>query len=182
MHKIILFRGGMCGDIILSMIDKSYTRNLYPLENIKQRYVMKKFYNYTEKEKLEYYESFNQNKTEYTISHDTDFCFKPEIRKNVIQIYCSDEKMVPFFSKRFWIKNDFDEISHVIKKLDSTDKNKIKDYANDIISWQNFYKFPNTFDVKNVYTPNFINELKLQFEIRDLDWAKTIHAEWLTQE
>ena len=32
MHRVILFRGGMCGDLILSMLDKSYVKSVYPLK------------------------------------------------------------------------------------------------------------------------------------------------------
>ena len=68
MHKVILFRGGYCGDVILSMINKEYVRSFYPLKNVRKRFLMKKFYNYTTKQKIEYFNEFNQTgKTEYTI-------------------------------------------------------------------------------------------------------------------
>ena len=54
MHKIILFRGGMCGDLILCMINKQYMRSIYPFKQVRERTKMKKFYNYSDKEKYDY--------------------------------------------------------------------------------------------------------------------------------
>ena len=136
-----------------------------------------------EKQKIEYFNEFNQTgKTEYTISHDTNFCSRPEIKKNVIQLHCSDEKLVPHFSSRFFIKNDWEDVSHIIGDLNSTFESKDKDYAEDVTNWQLFYKFPNSFDIKNIYKPNFIDELQSTFEINDINWAKTIYTNWLTKE
>ena len=183
MHKVILFRGGYCGDVILSMINKEYVRSFYPLKNVRKRFLMKKFYNYTTKQKIEYFNEFNQTgKTEYTISHDTNFCSRPEIKKNVIQLHCSDEKLVPHFSSRFFIKNDWEDVSHIIGDLNSTFESKDKDYAEDVTNWQLFYKFPNSFDIKNIYKANFLDELQSTFEINDINWAKTIYTNWLTKE
>ena len=89
---------------------------------------------------------------------------------------------MPHFSSRFFIKNDWEDVSHIIGDLNSTFESKDKDYAEDVTNWQLFYKFPNSFDIKNIYKPNFIDELQSTFEINDINWAKTIYTNWLTKE
>lgn len=181
MHKVILFRGGMCGDVIFSMLHKKYISSIYPLKQVKERRLMKKFYNYTENEKKEYFNLFNNSNTiEYTLSHDTNFC--QTIKENVIQLYCSDLSMLYRFSERFWIKNEFDAVEHVIKDMNTTPENKIKDYANDILNWQTAYVFPNRFDIKNIFDSSFSKQLIEHFSLQDINYAKFIHSQWLKTE
>jgi len=181
MHKVILFRGGMCGDVIFSMLDKKHISSIYPLKQVKERRIMKKFYNYTEKEKKEYFKKFNNsNNIEYTLSHDTNFC--QTIKENVIQLYCSDLSMLHRFSKRFWIKNEIKAVEHVIRDIDSTSENKIKDYANDILNWQTAYIFPNRFDIKNIFDVSFLKQVIEYFSPQDISYAKVIHSQWLKTE
>ena len=174
MHQIILFRGGMCGDILLSMLDKAYVSSIYPLKQHKERTCMKKFYNYSVEEKLKYF-----NKMEgYTLSHDTDFC-KTLDQEQVIQIFCSDLDMLSKFADRFWTKNDYESVAHV-----KTDLNLNQDYTlkEDLYEWQTYHVFKHRFDIKNVYKPDFVQNLETHFTIQDIDWAKTVHKLWLTSE
>lgn len=170
MHKIILFRGGMFGDIILSMLNKEYVRSVYPLKQVKERTVMKKFYNFSLKEKYLYLEKMDG----YTLSHDTDFCRQIN-EDQVVQIFCSDKKMLPHIADRFWTKNSYESVAHVKDDLNlGEDKTLVKDLE----AWQSFHVFKCRFDVKNIYKDCFLNDLAKAFEINDLNWAKTIHDIW----
>ena len=174
MHKVILFRGGMCGDLILCMLDKQYLRSIYPFSQVKDRTVMKKFYNFSEKEKHEYFSKM----TGYTLSHDTDFC-KQINPDQVIQLYCSDEKMLKVFAERFWIRNEYDSVEHVKTDLNLNKKHTIVD---DFKAWQDHQVFKNRFDIKNIYHDSFLEDVKKTFPVADLSWAKTLHSIWLKSE
>lgn len=171
MHKIILFRGGMFGDIILSMLNKKYVRSVYPLKQVKERTVMKKFYNFSLKEKYLYLGKMDG----YTLSHDTDFCRQIN-EDQVVQIFCSDKEMLSHIADRFWTKNPHESVAHV---KDDLNLGQEKTLAQDIESWQSFHIFKNRFDVKNIYKNCFLDDLESAFEIDDYEWAKTIHNIWL---
>ena len=173
MHKVILFRGGMFGDVVLSMLNKKYVRSIYPLKNVRERYVMKKFYNFSLEKKYKYVEKMDG----YTLSHDTDFCKKIN-EDQVVQIFCSDTKMLTHMADRFWIFNEYESVAHVKKDLQL---NKDKTLAQDFEAWQTFHVFKNRFDIKNIYKKNFVDDLQKSFEIHDYNWAKTIHNIWLTK-
>ena len=170
MHKVILFRGGMFGDLILSMLNKEYVRSVYPLKPVKERTVMKKFYNFSQKEKYLYLEKMDG----YTLSHDTDFC-KQINEDQVVQIFCSDKKMISHVADRFWTKNSYESVAHV---KDDLNLGGDKTLAKDIEAWQSFHVFKHRFDVKNIYKDCFLDDLAKTFEINDHRWAKTIHNIW----
>tara|TARA_B100000519_G_scaffold200375_1_gene213389 strand:- start:824 stop:1354 length:531 start_codon:yes stop_codon:yes gene_type:complete len=176
MHRVILFRGGMCGDLILSMLDKSYVKSVYPLKQKDDRWVMKKFYNFSMQQKDNYF----RNTQGYTLSHDTDYC--KTIEDNVIQLYCSDVEMLETFSRRFWSKNPEHSVKHVVDDLNSDYNNRIKDYKHDIELWQDFHVFKKRFDIKNVFKKHFVDDVRKHFEIEDLKWANTVHEHWLSTE
>jgi hypothetical protein len=171
MHKVILFRGGMFGDIVLSMLNKEYVRSVYPRKLVRERRLMKKFYNFSTEEKYSYLNRMDG----YTISHDTEFC-KQIDPEQVIQIYCSDEKMIPHIADRFWQKNPSQEVDHVKQDLNLNEHYSL---AEDIKAWQDFHVFKNRFDIKNIYSTRFINDLQKSFVVDDIAWAKTIHNIWL---
>ena len=174
MHKVILFRGGMCGDIILCMINKDYVYSVYPLIQDKYRVRMKEYYDFTDQQKQNYFETMDG----YTLSHDTDFC-KQLPSANVTQLYCSDESMIEKFADRFWIKNKYTRVKHVKKDLDI---NESYGLAKDMKAWQKFHIFKNRFDIKNVYKATFVDEVNERFGIKDIEWAKTIHTIWRKSE
>ncbi len=176
MHRVILFRGGMCGDIILSMLDKNYVKSVYPLKQKDDRWVMKKFYNFSMQQKDNYYR-YTQG---YTLSHDTDYC--KTIEDNVIQLHCSDVEMLDIFSQRFWIKNPEHSVKHVVQDLNLDHNNRIKDYKHDIELWQGFHIFKKRFDIKNVFKKHFVDDVRKHFEIADVQWATTVHEQWLSTE
>lgn len=171
MHTVILFRGGMFGDIILSMLDKNYVRSVYPLKQKKQRYLMKKFQIYSHQQKMEYFKKMDG----YTLSHDTDFC-KTIDQDQVVQIYCSDLSMMEEIASRFWSRNHHEDVSHV---KDDLELNETYTLADDLTAWQNHHVFKKRFDVKKIYDVDFASHLEQHFDVRDMDWARCIHSIWL---
>jgi len=174
MHKIILFRGGMCGDLILCMINKQYMRSIYPFKQVRERTKMKKFYNYSDKEKYDYFARMEG----YTSSHDTEFCSKVN-PDSVVQLFCSDKNMMPTLAERFWTKNESVAVEHVKNDLGLN-----KDYtlSDDMQAWQDFHVFKHRFDIKNVYKSTFVHDVEEYFKIKDFEWAKTLHKIWLDKE
>lgn len=174
MHKIILFRGGMFGDIILSMLDKAYVQSVYPLRQVRERFVMKKFYDFSMEEKKSYLSKMDG----YTLSHDTDFC-KQVDEDHVIQIFCSDKKMLPHIAERFWTQNDYHQVEHVKTDLKLSEQ---YDLADDIHGWQEHHVFKHRLDTATIYSQQFPAYLDHMLGVKDLDWARTIHELWLETE
>jgi len=171
MHTVILFRGGMFGNIILSMLDKNYVRSIYPLRQQKERYRMKKFYLFSHQQKMEYF----KNMDGYTLSHDTDFCRTVD-QERVIQLFCSDLSMMEKLASRFWSKNSPEDVAHVKKDLALSETYTL---ADDLEAWQNHHVFKNRFDVKNIYDVDFVDRLEQHFKVKDVKWARSIHGIWL---
>jgi len=86
------------------------------------------------------------------------------------------------FSFRFWTRNGPDnnnQLNHVISDIKSDWDNKVTDYKNDLLSWQKSNVLKQRFDIKNVFTEGFVDQLAQQFEIASLDWANQLHSTWL---
>ena len=186
MHNIILFRGGMCGDLILGMINKDYLHSHGPTDiedsvcnqyKIKtDRQIMKKFFRYSNKEKEEYFKKF-KNTPEYTLSHDTDFCLTK--KENIIQIVCSDSSKFTHFAKRFEEQHRNLVIDEAKKYIENTADTFVENYTNSLQQWQEAFKFPNTFDIKNIGKKNFITNVFDRFDVQDESWAYEIYNTWL---
>ena len=170
MHKVILFRGGMCGDIVLAMIDKSYVRSIYPRLLQRDRYVMKEFYNFTNAEKIQYF----KNMSGYTLTHDTDFCYKIP-QENVIQIHCSDPHILDKLADRFWTKNEPHSVKHVWHDLKLSEHYTL---ADDFRAWQKCHVFGHRLDVAKIYNKDFPDYVHSTVGVKDIKWAQTIHDLW----
>jgi len=189
MHNIILFRGGMCGDLILGMINKDYLHTHGPTEiedsvcnqyKIKtDRQIMKKFFRYSNEEKEEYFKKFENNDSEYTLSHDTDFCLTK--KKNTIQIICSDSSMFQKCATRFEKKHRDIVIEEAKKYIENTANTFVENYANSLQQWQDTFKFSNTFDIKNIGTSQFPDDVFNNFQIKDKTWSLQIYNTWLNK-
>ena len=170
MHKVILFRGGMCGDTVLAMLNKSYVRSIYPRLLHRERYVMKKFYNFSNEEKLKYFKKMSG----YTLTHDTDFCHTiPE--QNVLQVYCSDIAMLAKLADRFWSKNDEHAVEHVKTDLKLSEEYTL---ADDFKSWQDQHVFKHRLDVAKIHDKSFPDYLNRIVGVEDIAWARTVHDLW----
>ena len=168
-NKIILFRGGMCGDHLYKMLEPSNSKN-------NDHRIMKKFYNFSKQEKDNYY----NNTKGYILTHDTDYC--KTIAKRVIQIYCSDVALMEKFAQRFWSRNApdrFNQLNHVMTDMKSTEESKVKDYKNDLEAWQKCNIFKDRFDIKNVFKNTFVDDVRKHFKIENLLHAETTHQSWL---
>lgn len=170
MHKVILFRGGMCGDIVLAMLDKNYVRSIYPRLLNRDRYVMKKFYNFSTSQKMQYFKKMRG----HTLTHDTDFCYKIP-SDNVIQIHCSDTDILKKMADRFWTKNELHTVEHVRKDLLLSEEYTL---ADDFSAWQSHHMFKHRLDVAGIYKKDFPNYLHSIVGVKDIGWARTMHELW----
>ena len=186
MHNIILFRGGMCGDLILGMINKDYLHTHGPTEiedsvcnqyKIKtDRQIMKKFFRYSNKEKEEYFKKF-KNTPEYTLSHDTDFCLTK--KENTIQIICSDRSKFTHFAERFEKIHRNIVIEEAKKYIENTADTFVENYANSLQQWQDAFKFSETFDIKNIGKDTFVTDVFNKFQVKDKSWSLQVYDTWL---
>lgn len=192
MVKTILFRGGMTGDLLLGMLDKS---SLEPLQNLitiedstcvdhkinRDRILMKKFFRYDQEEKDLYYKDivkYNQNI--YVLSHDTDYCLE-KIPQNTIQLICSDEGKIEKFAERFKSLHRDKVIEEAAKAINGSIKTFVRDYTDSITLWQNCFKFEHRFDIKNIGKLEFIDDIEDYFKC-DRFWCEYIYKKWLQKE
>jgi len=162
--RIILFLGGMCGDLILKMIEKNPPKHLY---------IMKKFFNFNTEEKDSYYKNVR-----IALTHDTDYC--SDNPNNVIQIICSSPSKIIKFAERFEYlhrQKVIDEASDAI----NSKGNFVNEYAQNITDWQNSYEFKHRFDIVNIGNPKFLDDVCTYFGT-ERAWASNIYEEWCKNE
>lgn len=186
MLNVILFRGGMFGDLLLGMVDPTalletsnwqleYKHSTCANYNIKYcRTFQKKFGNYTETQKQKYYDRFSRIPQKvYVLTHDTDFSWK--YTNITTQIICSDYDMIHDFATRF--KNMHRQ--KVIIEANSMIENKrnfVNDYSESIKLWQDAFVFPNRFDIKNIHNKTlFLQDCENYFGINDMSHAERIY-------
>ena len=184
----ILFRGGMCGDLILGMIDPNAVKkktgyndkitdstiNNYRFKPA--RYIMKKFHLYDDN----YKKSYDQKlKDIYYLTHDTDFCLNKF--NKVIQLI-SSPLMHLKFAQRF--ATIYKHRPHVIAEAYSHIKqnsNFVDDYASSLTEWQRAFKFEQQYDVSDMLEPNFVEKTLEYFEVDNFDWANQIYNDWIKE-
>lgn len=180
----ILFRGGTYGDLLIGMLDPTALLNTnnftldYAHSTCADKYIkytrtlMKKFFNYNEKQKEKYYCRFN-NKDAWVLTHDTEYSTKH--RGKTVQLVCSDLNLLPIFSKRFYELHE----EHVITEAKTMLENKLEfvdDYSKSILDWQNFHVFPKRFDIKNIFNRNeFIKDVAEFFKIDNTNYMEKIY-------
>lgn len=179
--KTILFRGGMVGDLLLTMLDPSC---LETKPDGKQRInhhqsAMKKFFRYSDQEKINYYKDA-EKKYDYIISHDTDFCLNQ--KNNVIQLVCSDFSKLLKFSQRFLDLHKPHVIQETADALSCNIENFVEHYANSLELWQQCFDFPIKFDVRNIGNEQFLSDVFQTFDKVDKQWAQSVYYKWLDKE
>ena len=187
MHNIILFRGGMYGDLLIGMINKNNLESHGPT-NIEDsvccqykiktdRQIMKKFFRYSNEEKETYFKKFQNNNIEHTLSHDTDFCLTK--KENTIQVICSDKSMFQEYAERFEKVHRELVIEEAKKYIDNSADTFVENYTNSLQLWQEAFKFPNTFDIKNMGKSHFVDDVCNKFQVEDKAWSLQIYDTWL---
>ena len=128
------------------------------------------------KEKETYFKKY-ENNNEYTLSHDTDFCLTK--KENIIQIVCSDSSKFTHFAKRFEEQHRNLVIDEAKKYIENTADTFVENYTNSLQQWQEAFKFPNTFDIKNFGTSHFVDDVCNKFQVEDKAWSLQIYDTWL---
>lgn len=182
MHKPILFLGGMCGDLILTLLDRrsviNHTRvnDFVECKTKKSRRLMKSFWRYNQQQKDAYYSKFDQlSQTVYTITHDTEYCSN---LKSATQIYCSDSDKIYWISQRFRKFNDHEIVERVCDQQGFDLDNFENQYTDLIVNWQNSFVFENRFDIKNINSNRFIRDLTKYFSVENTLWIEKIYKSW----
>jgi hypothetical protein len=182
MHKPILFLGGMCGDVLLTMIDPTsvcdYTNkdSFKDCRTKKSRRLMKNFWKYNQQQKNLYYNRFSKfDRDFYSITHDTEYS---KTLANCIQLHCSDYTKSLWFSKRFRQLNAPSVVQRVCAQLNLNLDNFDVEYANLIVDWQSSFTLTNQFDIKNIGKDIFLDEVIDHYSVINRSWAKKIYKSW----
>lgn len=187
MNKSILFLGGMCGDIILKMIDKESikpafikNKNHFEMEFKKPRIKMKKFWKYSVEQKNLYYSKIEKMPFPYyTMTHDTEYS---KNKSDVVQLYCSDSTKIEWFAERFKLIHEsfglHDVVERVCVQQNLSKSNFITEYAELIKNWQDYYVLKNRLDIARIGYDDFIDSINETFTVKDAAWMRYIYNNW----
>ena len=189
--NIMLFRGGMCGDLLCILLDPTmFKRRILSVNDdddivlgqiIKpQRARLKKFWRFTTVEKISYVNKLAAFPGIFLSSHDTDLSmtYYPNETQQVI---CSDLKLLHNFSRRFYDLHKNRVIEEAAKAINSKG-DFVDDYEASIKLWQDAFDLPNKIDIARIYHSDFIDYLSSKFPDMDVDRARDLHGKWLISE
>ena len=189
--NIMLFRGGMCGDLLCILLDPTMIKRRILSVNddddivlgqiIKpQRARLKKFWRFTTVEKISYVNKLAAFPGIFLSSHDTDLSmtYYPNETQQVI---CSDLKLLHNFSRRFYDLHKNRVIEEAAKAINSKG-DFVDDYEASIKLWQDAFDLPNKIDIARIYHSDFIDYLSSKFPKMDIDRARDLHSRWLISE
>jgi hypothetical protein len=193
MIRPILFRGGMFGDLLLAMSDKScllektvyskeYKKNSVAGYYIKYtRTQQKKFFNYPQIKKEIYYSRFMKLKrVVYVVTHDTDF--SKNYQDQTIQVICSDRLLTRNFAERFYRLHSNKVKEEAKAHMGQHTGDFVEDYAKDIERWQDYHQFKNRFDIRNIYNKEaFLADYNHFFKPSDPEWSRLIYTDHFKQ-
>ena len=181
MHRIILFKGGMCGDLVTTMLSPRYCSGLTPkLRLRRERREMKQHYRYDTEAKWAWHRRWDgTDQTEHSCSHDTEF--SRGVRDRVTQLVAAPHSLA-WFSERFWTRNG-DNYQDTVRERYMTHRREHRhaDYRLFLEQWQREEQFPDRFDVTHVRSPDFPDRVARHFGT-DPAWASRVHQAWLRQE
>jgi hypothetical protein len=173
MVNTILFRGGMCGDLILRMIDPACMRGTKFRQS---QTCMKKFWKYELESKNRYYTRLSNIKSTVTVlSHDTDYLID---KPNVTQLICSNDSLILWFAARFEDIHRPHVIEEAKREMGNYDDDFVNAYAVNIRLWQSAFQFENQFDIQNIRQSAFVDDVTSFFNIQDTDHAATVYDDW----
>lgn len=175
--RLLLYRGGMCGDIIGALLDPTIMdRSKH--DNLKlSRTKLKKFWRYTDKEKEDYVNEYLSS-DKVLLSHDTDLSYSHH--GSTTQLICSNISKITLFAKRFEILHGKHVVDEAKKFLDNQD-NFVEDYARSLIDWQNYHTQFNRFDISNIGTAAFLDDLSEFFDVVIDSHVEETYWEWQRQ-
>lgn len=191
--NVLLYRGGMCGDIIGLMLDPTivkpravsvdpYDSEVLPGLVIKpSRERQKSFHRWTLQQKLHDFDRFNSlSRSYWLLSHDTDMVFRSRFpnRFRTLQLICTDDALIHTFAQRFWAMHPIDVIEQVATSIGSNVHNFVDDYAESIRKWQLRYRAADTLDIRNIFNDDFVKDLG-KIAVFNRKRAKRLHQEWL---
>ena len=189
--NIMLFRGGMCGDLLCILLDPTmFKRRILSVNDdddivvgqiIKpQRARLKKFWRFTNIEKIHYVNRLANFPGIFLSSHDTDLSME-HYPNETQQVICSDLNLLHNFSKRFYDMHKNRVIQEAAKAIGSKG-DFIEDYQASIKLWQDVFDLPNKIDISRIYHRDFIDYLATKFPSMDINRARGIHDKWLISE
>ena len=189
--NIMLFRGGMCGDLLCILLDPTmFKRRILSVNDdddivlgqiIKpQRARLKKFWRFSTVEKISYVNRLAAFPGIFLSSHDTDLSMT-HFPNETQQVICSDLRLLHNFSRRFADLHRNRVIQEAAKAINSKG-DFIDDYEASIKLWQDAFDLPNKIDIARIYHKDFTDYLSDKFPKMDVSRARELHGRWLISE
>lgn len=169
---MILFRGGMCGDLIGKILDPSIVDENNNLSTSKT--LLKKYWKMSLDEKIDYVNNY-KNKDIVLLSHDTELAY--QFTDITVQIICEDLSLMDFFAFRFHKLHKQQVIDQVNSTMDENE-NFVEEYKNSLINWQNYHINFKRFDISNIRSDIFLKDLSNFFNIEITDDIKILFHDW----
>lgn len=188
--NILLYRGGMCGDIIAAILDPTIHKKSIvsvtqeddvvlgsAFKNTRNR--LKKFWRYDLEYRIRYVNRLKSIPGDHVIiSHDTNLSLE-HFNLDTVQIVCSDSGMMEWFARRFESMHRAEVINEAYSCIEKNFNNFVEDYAYSLQQWQDVFVFPRQLDIKNIRKLDFVDELAGSFPQIDRGKAQKMHQTWL---
>jgi hypothetical protein len=181
MSRIVLYLGGMGGDLLIGCLNPSQLESIDKIVNINPDHGrLKKFWQMTQSEKTSYINSYNDDI--FLSSHDTEFSLN-HIDKT-IRIYCSDYNTLVNLSLRFRALHSTSVIEYICQQHGFNINTFDIEYANMCCAWNASFDFSCNFDIINIFNHQFIDDFssfcqKHNFKFHNQ--IKGLHQNWLAQ-
>jgi hypothetical protein len=157
MSRLVLYLGGMAGDLVVSCLNPEQMDSIEQLVTLKPEYSrLKKFWQLSDIEKELYINSFDDHI--FLSSHDTGLSLTH--RDKTIRLYCSDFNTLVKLSLRFRALNNGSVIQRLCQQNNLNINNFDEEYANMCRDWNDSFNFPCCFDISNIVNDRFIDDLK----------------------
>lgn len=183
MSTIVLYLGGMAGDLFVSCLNPNQFESIDVAVTLKKEYgLLKKFWQMSHDEKVVYIN--NHNDTAFLSSHDTEF--SQQYPKRTIRILCSNIDTLTKLSNRFRALHRPEILKHLCKQLNINEDRFDIEYSQMCQNWNNSFTFPIQFDIGNIFNTN---QFLMDFEEfctahsihTDMKQVELLHTTWKDQ-
>ena len=153
--------GGMCGDIILAMIDPDHSHNGWLREELCWK-------NPTQWPTQRMEEAMHSG-SDWVITHNADWCWQHH--KLVTQLVCTNEQ-IEWCASRLYTANPPEQVPEIA----------LEEYCTQMRGWIQMHKFPTRFSIEHIMTEQFVDDVCDRFAVRDQQFAYRTWSWWFQDE
>ena len=161
MIRPILYMGGMCGDVILAMINPDHMMNGW----LREELCWKNPHQWPT-ERMNEVMLTDQG---YAITHNADWCWQHH--KRVTQLTCTNDQ-IEWCASRLYTANPPEQVPAI----------EYDQYCVQMRGWIEMHKFPNRFSIENIMTRQFVEDVCNAFTVTNEQHAYSTWLNWRDRE